>query len=706
MNRLLIILFLFWSQLVFAANPNSFPITNSVLSSGRWVKAKSNQSGIHKVTFSALKSMGFLTPQRVKFFGFPSEKLSQKNSDPSAEDLIQFRVWQTKDSQQNDCFLLYVPGNVVWKYDPVSNLYKHCINPFSEGISYLYLSEEMITDKPVSSAPVVTGNTTTIVTDFDDFAFLENEKFNLLETGSRWFSSLLTPNSTFQQTFKFPYHITNEPFTITVTAAGRCENFSSLRLTANNSMFGTMSFVPYSNFTEADYADMKESILAIVTNAEDLNLSLTYDASVNGKCWLDYIRVQTRCNLNMRGNQMTFCDNRSVMTGNISEFRLGLVNSELKVWDVSSPLDPFVIQTTAALNTLSFKAATDSLRRFIAFNPSADFPGIEKVGEVENQNLHKLSTPEMVIITFGDFKSQAERLATFHRQKSGLEVEVLEVSKIFNEFSGGITDVTAIRNFVRLLYHKSLNNNISNLKYLLLFGKGTYDNLHPVTTENPCYIPTWQSESSINPASSYVTDDYFGLLGVDEGGQIGKVDIGIGRIPCTNISEAKDFVDKTLHYDTPSTLGDWRNVICFIGDDEDNNIHVSDSEQLANFVNNNYPAFYTDKIYLDAYKEESTPEKRYPGANKAINNRVKEGALIINYIGHANDEGLAHEKILTISDIDNWSNTDKLPVFVTATCEFSRWDLKNKQSAGEHVLFNKTGGGIALFSTTRLVRYE
>ncbi|NEW81962.1 MAG: type IX secretion system sortase PorU, partial [Mariniphaga sp.] len=219
----------------------------------------------------------------------------------------------------------------------------------------------------------------------------------------------------------------------------------------------------------------------------------------------------------------------------------------------------------------------------------------------------------------------------------------------------------------------------------------------------PCFIPTWQSENSLNAASSFVSDDYFGLLGEDEGGQKGIVDIGIGRIPCVSASEAKAAVDKTLHYNTSKTMGEWRNNVCFIGDDEDNNVHVSDSEQLANFVNRNYPVFYTDKIYLDAYKEETTPEKRYPGVNKALNNRIKEGALIINYVGHANEEGLAHEKILTISDIDSWSNVDKLPVFVTATCEFSRWDLKNKQSAGEHVLFNKVGGGVALFSTTRLV---
>ena len=314
----------------------------------------------------------------------------------------------------------------------------------------------------------------------------------------------------------------------------------------------------------------------------------------------------------MQGNQLNFCDSRSVGPVNKAEFRIGNASKGLKIWEITSPLKPIEITTTLASNTLSFKVLTDSLRQFIAFDPLSDFPGVEKVEEINNQNLHGLSTPDMIIVTTTDFYSEAERLALFHRNNSDIEVIVVNVSQIYNEFSGGIADVTAIRNFVRFLYRKSLNNNISKLKYLLLFGKGTYDNIHSVSDENPCFIPTWQSENSLSPANSFVSDDYFGLLGDDEGGQKGIVDIGIGRIPCVNVAEAKAAVDKTLHYGTSATMGEWRNILCFIGDDEDNNIHVSDSEQLTTFVNRNYPAFYTDKIYLDAFKEETTPEKRYP----------------------------------------------------------------------------------------------
>lgn len=703
MNRLLIFLLLLTGQNVFSFTLKSSPVANSVLANGRWVKAQTDQSGIHKITFTALRSMGFQSPQKVKVFGFPPGQLPQMNSAPSPDDLIQYRTWQTKDKQQNDCFLIYVPGSVTWKFDPVSKLFIHHINQFAEGRSFLYLTEDIALDQPVPQTPSISDNPSVIVNEFDDFSFFEEEKYNLIETGNRWFSTLITPNTFLIQTFKFKDHIVNEPLTTTVAAAGRCDFSSSLDLSVNNTAIGTMNFAPYSNFAEADYADLSEHAFSKTIDGDDLSFSFKYNATANGMCWLDFIRVQTRCKLNMRGGQFLFRDSRSVGSGNITEFRMGNSGNGLKIWEITFPLKPIEIQSSTITNTLAFKVLTDSLRQFIAFDPLTDFPGIEKVEEVNNQNLHGSSTPDMVIITTTDFISEAERLASFHRQNSGMEVMVINVPQIFNEFSGGIADVTAIRNFVRFLYRKSLNNNISKLKYLLLFGKGTYDNIHPVSTDNPCYIPTWQSESSMNPVTSFVSDDFFGLLGEDEGGQVGIVDIGIGRIPCVNAIEAKAVVDKTLHYGTPSTMDEWRNVVCFVGDGQDNNIHVSDSEQLANFVNLNYPSFYTDKIYLDAFKEVTTPVQLYPDVNIAINNRVKDGALIINYVGHANEEGWAAEKILTISDIDRWSNVDKLPVFVTATCEFSRWDMKNKQSAGEHVLFNKVGGGVALFSTTRLV---
>ncbi len=667
------------------------------------MKARTLQTGIHRITFASLKTMGFVVPENVRVFGFPPEPLSQDNNVLSADDLVQYPLWQTKDKQSNESWIIYIPGNVTWKFEKATGSYIPVVNDFAGGITTLYLTEDISAAITVQQVPALTEGSTDIVTEFDDYLLYKQENINLIESGSRWFSDLILPESQLDHTFTFPDHVDNEPVKVSVSAAARCDASSTLGFLINNSPVTTLNFQPYSNFTEADYASLNEAAISKINNSDNLNISLKYNGSANGKCWLDYIRVQSRRKLQMQPLQIKFSDSRSSGSGHINEFRVGNSSAGYRIWDITSPLNPFEIPATLNSGTLIFKAACDSVRQFVAFDPLAVFPGIEKVDIVGNQNLHGLSTPDMLIVTTPDFISEAERLAAFHRQNDRLDIAVIPASQIYNEFSGGNVDPTSIRNFVRYLYYRNFDGNTSKLKYLLLFGKGTYDNIHPVNNQNPCFIPTWQSENSVSPVQSYVTDDYFGLLGKDEGAQKGVVDIGIGRIPCMNTQQAKATVDKIIHYNSTDALGEWRNMITFVADDEDNNIHASDSEELANFVNHNFPAFYTEKIYLDAFQKLTTPVLSYPNVNKAINTRVKEGALLINYVGHANEEEWAAEKVLTISDIDGWSNINKLPVFVTATCEFSRWDMATKESAGEHVLFNPVGGGVALFSTTRMV---
>ena len=261
-----------------------------------------------------------------------------------------------------------------------------------------------------------------------------------------------------------------------------------------------------------------------------------------------------------------------------------------------------------------------------------------------------------------------------------------------------------------MIYDRGTPENL--IKYLLLFGDGSFDNISD-HENNTNYILTYQSENSLRPTQSYVTDDFFGLLDDTEGGSGGLIDIGIGRLPVTTDEEAQEIVDKITRYGNPEAMGDWRNIICFIGDDEDNNIHMRDANTLATFIDTVYPSFNVQKIFLDAYPQVSSPRgESYPEVNSAINNRINSGALIINYIGHGNERGLAHEQILSMDDISSWKNKNRLPLFITATCEFSRFDdidrkadgeIERKTSAGEKVILHPVGGGIGLLSTTRLV---
>jgi hypothetical protein len=408
--------------------------------------------------------------------------------------------------------------------------------------------------------------------------------------------------------------------------------------------------------------------------------------------------------LKMSGTQMLFRSAMSVQQEGVTEFKLANNGQAVKVWDVTSSGDIRQIQTTAVGADLVFRLETNTLREFAAFDGQSYYTP-EFAGTVENQDLHGIPVADYLIVSHPSFLQEAERLAKFHRETSNLSTLIVTPEKIYNEFSSGAQDVTAIRDFVRLMYNKAEPG--KEPKYLLLFGDGSYD-FKNRTQNNTNFVPTYESVESLSPLSSFVSDDYFGLLNNNEGQSAnGTLDIGIGRFPVDNIEQARASVDKVIHYcsNSDTVKNDWRNMVTFVADDqnEGGNLFVEDSEDLAKIIDTTYKNYNTDKIYSDAYTMLSTPGgARYPEVNEAINKRVEKGSLLINYVGHGGELGWGHERILEVADINNWRNFNNMPVFVTATCEFSRFDDPERVSAGEWVFLNPSGGGVALFTTTRL----
>ena len=320
----------------------------------------------------------------------------------------------------------------------------------------------------------------------------------------------------------------------------------------------------------------------------------------------------------------------------------------------------------------------------------------------------------MIILTYPGFLSAAQNIGQFH-QEEGLKVFITTQELIFNEFSCGKKDPTAIKHFLKALYDNAVNEE-EIPRYLLLLGDASYDQRPENTTS---YIFTWESENSWHRINSYLTDDYFGLLDDDESDRPQDlVDIGIGRFPVTDLQQANDIITKIKNYREKHTesssgsiadfnqtpYGNWRNLVTFVADDEDNNTHMVHAEALSNRVKNEHPNFNLEKIYFDAFQQVSTPGgTRYPDVENRINDQVQRGTLIINYIGHGGEIGWAHERVLNIPTILNWTNMNNLALFFTATCEFARFDDYNRVSAGEYCILNPEGGAVALLSTTRLV---
>ncbi len=682
--------------------------SQSVLSSGNWVRVKVEKHGIYHLTWEQLSDLGISNPASVRIFGNGGGVLPVMNQVSRPDDLLENAVYFEKGSDgvfnQGDYILFYGQGPDIWTYDGSRQFFNRRVHDYAY-YSYYYLTDSPGASKQMQVAALPPGPANFTVTQYDDIRHHELEDINLLGSGQEWYGEhfdIIT-----EQTFPLdgPEILVSEQVKVRINAVARASSNTSFQITANGGSIGTLQMSGTSLSSETlPYANPDDEILTFSPTANVRSITMSYNKnSASAQAWLNYITMNARSALTLNSAELIFRDQRSYGPGNISEFRIEDAQGAM-VWDITNPSNARIMNTTTEGSTLKFTTNTDSLKEFMVFTGRGNTPILEgdDVGPVPNQNLHGLQGRNYVIISHPDFLSSARSLAAHRHDHDRLDTVVVTPQQIYNEFSSGKPDVSALRDFLKMLYDRAVTEE-DLPKYVLLYGDGSYHN-KGTDENNTNFILTYQSTNSLSPVSSFVTDDFFGLLDDNEGGSTGLMDIGVGRFPVSTSSQARDAMNKTISYDQLDKMGDWRNTICFIGDDQDYNLHMRQAEELANYVEFNYPSFSIGKIYLDAYPQISTPSgTRYPDVNEALTQRVNKGALILNYTGHGGENGLAHERILTINDIVSWQNRDKLPLFMTATCEFSRFDDYEHTSAGELVFLNPDGGGIALFSTTRLV---
>ena len=442
------------------------------------------------------------------------------------------------------------------------------------------------------------------------------------------------------------------------------------------------------------------------SKSEKNNVVVSYSSSGHTNVRLDYIRMQFVRTLRPYGACTFFRSLTSV--GNASRFVISEANSNTLVFDVTDALNVKRVEADLNGSELSFTIPAGRLREFVLVQTNQTFPSPEVVGEVASSNLHGLEQRDMIIISAPSLVQQAERLAVAHREKDGLTVEVVTPEAIYNEFSSGTPDATAYRRLMKMFYDRS--SSLGNPpKYLLLFGDGIYDNrgisgeVQGVSRSN--MLLTFQSQESLN-VYSYATDDYFAFLEDNSGSNFSrdKMCLGVGRFPIRTVTEATQMVDKTISYMENKDSGSWKNNVTFVADDGNNEDsfttnHMKQADQLAEAIEEMQPGFLVNKVYFDAYKRSSLGT--YPDVHNEIEKLLKSGQLLINYTGHGSTTHWADESVWTQTDINN-SSYKHLPVWVTATCDFTRFDDVTT-SAGESVFLNPTSGGIALFTTTRVV---
>jgi len=706
------------------SSPSAFA-NQSVLASGNWYKLGVYKDGIYRVTYQDLSTLGFpvstLDPRNLRLYGNGGGMLPEANALPRPDDLIENAIYvhgqEDGSFDAGDYILFYGQGPHRWFYNSAEAAFQHQLHLYSDRSVY-FITLGTSPGKRISSLTVSTLPVTHEVNSFTDYDFYEAEQYNLIKSGKEWYGDKFDVLSQYNLSdFSFPDHDQSQQVYVRASVVAKSSAMSSFGIILDGVqvLSPLVTSVPASSYN-ADYARKTVESRKFFMNTSGFDLEAKYyQAAANSVGWLDFVEVNVRRMLRFRNAWLQFRDPSSAGPGQVSRFTVSDAPASLQVWDITQPLAPALIQAQTNAGQFQFSLATDTLREFLAFDGSAyNKPEFISTSPITNQNLHALPSADMLIISHPDFLDQAQRLAQMHNDHDGYSVIIVTPQEIYNEFSSGVQDIAGIRDFIRMIYERG--NTQSRLRYVLLFGDGSFDPKLRIEG-NTNFIPTFQTENSLQPTASHATDDFFVLMDADEGqGASGSPDIGIGRFPVQTPAQAKTVVDKIENYTTNGisvpgspganqvpALGDWRNVLTFIADDQDGNLHLTQAEDLVTYHQNGNRDFNIDKIYLDAYEQVSTPGgQRYPEVNAAINDRVNKGALMINYTGHGGETGLAQERVLEIQDIGTWNNKYNMPVFVTATCEFSRFDDPERVSAGELAFLKEDGGAIALFTTTRL----
>jgi Peptidase family C25 len=699
--------------------------SSSVLSEGKWLKIGVVSSGIYVIQGSDLSKQGFdlntIDPQTIQLYGNGGAMLPQNNATTRPQDLTQNAIWidGETDGRWNVQDKLYFYGESPHQVyiDKTTQRFRHETNIYSDT-TYYFLTIGSTKGLRVANAPQLETVPKKVINTYNDFFFHEIDTRNLLNSypfagsGREWlgedFNNIQTNRS-----FSLPLSnlVANAPVYITSAVVGASLGITSFQLSLNGNVLGShdLGGISSDRYDVKGLQDRKTFTLTLPEGTANMALSYLFNTNaVSGAVgYLDYFEIQTQRQLVAQADPLVFRSIESQAFKNVV-YQIQNISSSARVWNISDAQHP-INQTIVLSNTTgAVSVQQDSLQTFVLFDTNKPLMP-SSIRQIEQQNIHAITTPNLLIITAPKFLSEAKRLADFRTQHDGLRVAVATTEQIYNEFGSGQLDVSAIRDFVRYVYRQKP----IELKYLLLMGDAKFDyknRLSVLTAASvPDYVPVYESRESLSPIYSYSSDDYYGFMDENEGEWTESyagdhtLEVGVGRLPVKTLEEAKQVVDKLIRYEASITTGNWKQNLSFVADDGDYNIHEGDADYLAEYVKQQYSAYLPQKIYVDAYPQTIVSSgQKAPQVNTLIREAMNN-SLIVNYTGHGGEAGWAEEQILTFADISKWNNTNHLPLMVTATCQFGRYDDPHQLSGAELAILKPNGGAIGLLTTTRPV---
>ncbi len=693
-----------------AAKPTA-DVTKSVLSTGTWYKIGVTNTGFHKIDATFIASLGLsptdVNPANVRIFGSGGRMLPKANYVPRPADLQENAVAVYDDGNNifdaGDQVIFYGVGPMGWDADAVHKRFTHLKNLYTDT-GYYFITFDQGAALRVSEQPATAAGNIT-VTDYDYYDVHDIDLVNDAGIGATWFGEQFNALAgSLTQTFRFDpgAAISNVYCRVSLGATGPANNSFSVSLNGNN--LGTIAY--QNGTTESVLMQIREMDWATAFNATSVNIGLTFTPSDSRSIgYLNFVEINARRPLVINTPQLGFRDLQSIGPGNIADYTLQAANSNTRVWDVTDPHIPVLLNGTLNGYNYIFSRDAQTLHEFAVSN-GTNFYSPVHAGKVANQNLHGTGQIDDIIVAHRAFLPQAQALAEYHRVHDNLVVVVTTPEEIYNEFSSGAQDICGIRDFVRMFYKRAGPDTSLMPQYLTLFGGASYDYKNRLAN-NSNFVPVFESAESSDNISAFSTDDFYGFLddseNIENNGHPNTLDVGVGRLPARTAEDATSLVNKIVNYKGPATLGPWRISSTFVADDNDGGgTFFEDTDEMTRILTNTTRNLYNhSKIYLDAVPAISTPAgKRTPNANATINDRIYKGTMMVNYVGHGNTQVWTDERILTQDDFNKWRNVNMLPFFVTATCDFGQFDHPQYVSAAEQLVLRNGGGAISILTTT------
>lgn len=668
--------------------------TNSVLSEGRWRRIKISGTGMQLVTTTELKAMGFSDPSKVHVYGTGGHVVREALTSDMPDDLPQVKSMVTSKG-----LIFFGVDNTSWNYRNAAGN-RHTLNPFVNE-SYYFLSDRQIEERPGLPSTAEASKGERLVTTFEERISYEKDYAAPHHMGRMLFGEDF--RSTKNQTFNFSLpDIASSQVTAAITFGAKTTGGSSqLKIFANGEALPSNSLDVISNVQSEEFVRLTSTVKNF--NVTGDKLALTIDYSYSGALFfarLDHIEVFYDRALRLSGSELHFYKEFQGET-----VALDGCSQETVVWDVTQAWRPVPVDYILEGNTAYFTPKA-GYHEYIAFNPSAAGRSITRAGDINNQDIHGIPSPDMLIIAPSGYMEAANKIAALHREHDGFTVEVLTPEKIYNEFSGGHADVSAFRKLLKMWYDRPGERKIG---YCLILGRPIYDyKLVASGSRNAGYIPVpqWSSPTGYSEITAFSTDDYIGMLDdcTEQTFEMSsaKMQVAVGRLPVKNVTEANQMADKIVKYVKNPVYGNWRNRAMLIADDQDEAIHFLQTEDVWSTLVRKAPHYQYEKLYLDSYPLESTGVgNTYPKAKERMFRLWNEGVIYTNYVGHASPTSWTHEKLMLWGDITSMSNTN-LFFLIAATCAFGNWD-GDDVSGAEVMVLNPTAGMIGAIVPSRTV---